>query len=167
MARKKQKGKAPRKPRNGRVPEQATTRRGRKICAKGGQIRAPTGNIWDVASQGTEGRWRKVQFACGRSTCECAYHMTGKGCRCQHIAAVEHLVLAGTESPMRERWPSGRRIRSAQSATRASTCGMAGTGASPARGSGTCARDAAGGSGTTWALSAAMYRPCTSRWPSC
>ena len=51
MARKKrQKSKAPRKPRKGRTSEQAITRRGRKIYAKGGQIRALAGNRWDVAS---------------------------------------------------------------------------------------------------------------------
>ena len=100
MARKKQqKGKAPRKPRKGRVSEQAITRRGRRICAKGGQVRALTGNRWDVASQGTEGRWYRVSFACGRPTCEYAYHTTGRGCRCKGMAAVEHLILAGTESP--------------------------------------------------------------------
>ena len=55
MARKKhQKSKVPRKPRKGRVPEQAITRRGRRIYAEG-QIRTLTGNIWGVASQGPEG----------------------------------------------------------------------------------------------------------------
>ena len=44
MARKKQKGRAPRKPRRGRTSEQAITRRGRRIYAEG-QIRALTGNI--------------------------------------------------------------------------------------------------------------------------
>ena len=63
MVHKKQKGKAPKKPRKGRVSEQAITRRGRRICAKGGQIRTLTGNRWDVASQGTEGRWYKGEYS--------------------------------------------------------------------------------------------------------
>ena len=56
-----------------------------------------TGNRWDVASQGVEGRWCRVSLACGRPTCGCAHHMTGKGCK--GMAAVECLVLAEAESP--------------------------------------------------------------------
>ena len=40
-----------------------------------------------------------MSLACGRPTCECAYHTTGKGCRCKGMAAVECLVLAEDESP--------------------------------------------------------------------
>ncbi|MCE2508335.1 MAG: hypothetical protein J4G04_03410, partial [Nitrosopumilaceae archaeon] len=95
MARKKQKDRAPRKPRRARTSGQAITRRERRIYAEG-QVRALTGNIWDAASQGVEGRWYRVSLACGRSTCGCAYHTTGKGCK--GMAAVECLVLAEDES---------------------------------------------------------------------
>lgn len=33
-------------------------------------------------------------------TCECAYHATGKGCRCKHIAAVEHALLILSEASL-------------------------------------------------------------------
>ena len=44
----------------GVVSEQTITRRGLKICQKGGQIKALTENSWDVASQSTENVWYRV-----------------------------------------------------------------------------------------------------------
>ena len=82
-----------RKLRKGRVVETAITRRGLRIYQRGGQIKAPKGNRRGVASQSTEGAWCRVSFAGESPTCECAYHTTGKGCRCKHIAAVEHMLL--------------------------------------------------------------------------
>ena len=90
----------PRKPRKGRASEQAITRRGLHIYQKGDQIKALTGNRWDVASQGTEGVWHRVSFAGKSPTCECPYHTTGKGCRCKHIAAVEHTLLISSEAAL-------------------------------------------------------------------
>ena len=90
----------PRKPRKGRASEQAITRRGLHIYQKGDQIKALTGNRWDVASQGTEGVWYRVSFAGKSPTCECPYHTTGKGCRCKHIAAVEHTLLISSEAAL-------------------------------------------------------------------
>ena len=84
--------KKPQKPRRGRVSEQCITRRGLCIYQKGDQIKALNGNRWDVASQSTEGVWYRVSFAGESPTCECAYHATGKGCRCKHIAAAEHAL---------------------------------------------------------------------------
>ena len=61
-----------------------------RICQKGDQIKTLTEHRWDVAPQNEEGVWYRVSFAGESPTCECAYHTTGKGCRCKHIAAVEH-----------------------------------------------------------------------------
>ena len=41
-----------------------------------------------------------VSFAGESPTCECAYHTTGKGCRCKHIAAVEHTLLISSEATL-------------------------------------------------------------------
>ncbi len=90
--------KKPRKPRKGRASEQSITRRGLRIYQKGDQIKALTGHRWDVASQSEEGVWYRVSFAGDSPTCECAYHTTGKGCRCKHIAAVEHTLLISSEA---------------------------------------------------------------------
>ena len=90
--------KKPRKPRKGRTSEQCITRRGLRIYQKGDQIRALTGHRWDVASQSGEGVWYRVSFAGESPTCECTYHTTGKGCRCKHIAAVEHTLLISSEA---------------------------------------------------------------------
>ncbi len=90
--------KKPRKPRRGRASEQCITRRGLRIYQKGDQIKTLTGHRWDVASQSEEGVWYRVSFAGDSPTCECAYHATGKGCRCKHIAAVEHTLLISSEA---------------------------------------------------------------------
>ena len=82
-----------RKPRIGRASEQAITRRGLRIYQMGGQIKTLSGNLWDVASQSEKDVWYRVSFAVESPTCECPYHITGKGCRCKHIAAVEHNLL--------------------------------------------------------------------------
>ncbi len=92
--------KKPRKRRKGRASEQCITRRGLHIYQRGGQIRTLGGSLWDVASQGTEGVWYRVSFAGESPTCECAYHATGKGCRCKHIAAVEHALLISSEATL-------------------------------------------------------------------
>ena len=63
--------KKPRKPRRGRASEQSIMRRGLRIYQKGDQIRALTGNRWDVASQDTEGVWYRISFAGESPTCEC------------------------------------------------------------------------------------------------
>ena len=89
-----------RKPRKGRASEQSITRRGLRIYQKGDQIKALSGDRWDVASQGTKGVWYRVSFAGESPTCECAYHTTGKGCRCKHIAAVEHVLFISSEAAL-------------------------------------------------------------------
>ena len=88
------------KSRKGRVSEQTITRRGLRIYQKGDQIKTLNGNRWDVASQGTEGVRYRVSFAGESPTCECAYHTTGKGRRCKHIAAVEHMLLISSEASL-------------------------------------------------------------------
>ena len=78
-----------RKPRKGGgAAEQSITRRGPHIYQNGDQIKALGGNRWDVASQGNEGAWYRVSLAGESPTCECAYHIMGKECKCKHIAAV-------------------------------------------------------------------------------
>ena len=73
-----------RKQRRGRISEQSIYRRGRQIYEKGNQIKALTEQRWDVASQGVEGVSYVVSLGCGRATCECLYHVTGKGCRASY-----------------------------------------------------------------------------------
>ncbi len=46
-----------------------------------------------MASQDTKSVWCQVSFAGESPTCECICHTTGKGRRCKHIAAVEHILL--------------------------------------------------------------------------
>ena len=85
-------------PQKGRTSEQSITESGLCIYKKGGQIKTLTNKRWDVASESEEGKWYRVSFDCNRPTCECAYHTTGNGCRCKHIAAIEHLILSETKS---------------------------------------------------------------------
>ena len=89
-----------RKPRKGRASEYSITRRGLRIYQKGDQTKALSGDRWDVASQGTEGVWYRVSFAGKSPTCECAYHTTGKRCRCKHIAAVKHALLISPKAAL-------------------------------------------------------------------
>ena len=51
-----------------------------------------------MKSQSREGVTYRVSYGCGKFTCECPYHVHGKGCRCQHIAAVEYMLLQNAES---------------------------------------------------------------------
>ena len=37
-----------------------------------------------------------VSLGCGKTTYECPYHVTGKGCRCKHITVVEYMLLKDT-----------------------------------------------------------------------
>ena len=53
----------PGNPERGRASEQSITRRGLRIYQRGDQIKALSGDRWDVASQGTEGVWCRVSFA--------------------------------------------------------------------------------------------------------
>ena len=53
-----------------------------------------------MASQSTEGSWYRVSFAGESPTCECAYNITGTGCRCKHIAAVEQALLISPEATL-------------------------------------------------------------------
>ena len=87
-----------RKQRKGRASEQSVDRRGRQIYEKDNQIKPLTGQRRDVASQSEEGVSYMVSLGCGRATCVCPYHVTGKGCRCKHIAAVEYMPFQETES---------------------------------------------------------------------
>ena len=91
--------KKPRKPRNGRASEQCITRRGLRIYQKGDQIKDLGWNRWD-GLPGHEGVWYRVSFAGESPACECVYHTTGKGCRCKHIAAVEHALLISSEATL-------------------------------------------------------------------
>ena len=157
--------KKPRKPRKGRASEQCITRRGLRIHQKGDQIKTLTGHRRDVASQSEEGVWYRVSFAEDSPTCECAYHTTGKGA----VASISRRPR--TRCSYRRRPHSARRLASkrrscaAQGARRRGMPVTDGTAASTRRGRGTDAPHADGGSGTTWVLSIAKYRVCTSRWP--
>lgn len=77
-----------RKQRKGSASEQSVDRRGRQIYEKDNQIKPLTRQRRDVASQSEEGVSYMVSLGCGRATCVCPYHVTGKGCRCRHMAAV-------------------------------------------------------------------------------
>ena len=83
--------------RKGKVSQKTITRRGLRICQKDGQIRTLTGERWDVASESKDGGWYQVSFARDGPTCECAYHVHGRGRRCKHIAAVERLLLISSK----------------------------------------------------------------------
>lgn len=92
--------KKPRKLRKGRASEQDITRRGLHIYQKGDQIKYLGGNRWDVTSQSTEDTRYRVSFAGKSPMCECTHHTTGKGCRCKHIAAVEHTLFISSEAAL-------------------------------------------------------------------
>ncbi len=83
--------------RKGKVSQKTITRRGLRICRKDGHIRTLTGERWDVASESRDGGWYQVSFARDGPTCECAYHVRGRGRRCKHIAAVEQLLLISSK----------------------------------------------------------------------
>ena len=76
------------------------TRRGLHIYQKGDHIKDLGRNRWDVASQGMKGVWYRVSFAGESPTCECIHHITGKGCRCKHMAAIEHTLLISSEATL-------------------------------------------------------------------
>ena len=78
---------------SGRTPKQNIDVSGRKIYEKGDQITLLSHNRCDVKSQSTEGATYKVWYGCNKFTCECPYHVNGKGRRCKHIAAVEYMLL--------------------------------------------------------------------------
>ncbi len=86
-----------------KTSEKSITESGLRIYKKGDQIRTLANKRWDVASESVESRWYRASFDGNRPTCECAYHTTGKRCRCKHIAAIEHLILSETKSGCSER----------------------------------------------------------------
>ena len=49
---------------------------------------------------GCGGAWYRVSFAGESPTCRCSYHATGKGCRCRHMAAVEHDLPMSSEAAL-------------------------------------------------------------------
>ena len=153
-----------RKPRKGRASEQSITRRGLDVYQKGDQIKALGGNRWDVASRGTEGVWYRVSLAGESPTCECAYHTTGNGCRCKHIAAAWHALLVSSEAALDRKVDVGEQDLSCPDCVgkRSTPVTDDGTAASTRRGRGTGALYAGGGSGTTRALSTAGCRARTS-----
>lgn len=79
--------------------EQAITRKGLAIYEMGGQIEPLTDNRWRVASWSQPNVSYVVSFGLNIPTCECEFHIKGNGRRCKHIAAIEHTLLAKTESP--------------------------------------------------------------------
>ena len=83
--------------RRGKVSQKTITRRGLRICQKDGQIKALSGDRWDVASQSVNDEWYRVSMSLEGPTCECKYHATGRGRRCKHIAAVEQLLSISSE----------------------------------------------------------------------
>ena len=120
---------------------------------------------WDVASQNTDGNRYWVSFEFEHSTCECAYHTTGKECGCKHIAAVEHLLLISSEAAL------GKKISVEEHELKCPTCKKKkfvrdgwyrGEYEDMQRYS---APYANGGSETIWALSTVTYRVCSSHWP--
>ena len=84
--------------RRGSISQQNIDSSGRQIYEKGDQITVLTDKRCDVKSQSREGVTYRVSYGCGKFTCECPYHVHGKGCRCQHIAAVEYMLLQNAES---------------------------------------------------------------------
>ncbi len=85
--------------RRGRTSQQNIDRSGREIYEKGDQITVLTDKRCDVKSQSMEGVTYRVSYGCGKFTCECPYHVAGKGRRCKHIAAIEYMLLREAESP--------------------------------------------------------------------
>ena len=83
--------------RRGKVSQKTITRRGLRICQKDGQIKALSGDRWDVASQSVNNERYRVSMSLEGPTCECKYHATGRGRRCKHIAAVEQLLSISSE----------------------------------------------------------------------
>ena len=84
--------------RRGRTSQQNIDSSGRQIYEKGDQITVLTDKRCDVKSQSRKGVTYRVSYGLGKFTCECPYHVHGKGCRCQHIAAVEYMLLQNAES---------------------------------------------------------------------
>ena len=84
--------------RKGRTTQQNIDSSGREIYEKGGQITVLTDKRCDVKSQTVEGKTYRVSYGLDKFTCECPYHIHGKGCRCKHIAAVQYMLLQETKS---------------------------------------------------------------------
>ncbi len=70
--------------RRGRTPQQNIDSGGRSIYGQGDQITVLTDRRCDVKSQSREGVTYRVSYGCGKFTCECPYHVAGKGRRCKH-----------------------------------------------------------------------------------
>ena len=66
--------------RKGRTTEQKIDENGRKIYELSDQIKTLPDQRYDVKSQSEEGVTYRVSFGCDKPTCECRYHVTGKGC---------------------------------------------------------------------------------------
>ena len=88
--------------RKGRTTQQKIDKSGREIYEKGGQITVLTDKQCDVKSQTDEDKTYRVSYGLDKFTCECPYHLHGKGCRCKHIAAVQYMLLQETKSPPKE-----------------------------------------------------------------
>ena len=73
--------------RKGRTTQQKIDKSGREIYEKGGQITVLTDKQCDVKSQTDEDKTYRVSYGLDKFTCECPYHLHGKGCRCKHMAA--------------------------------------------------------------------------------
>ena len=82
----------------GRTSQQNIDRSGREIYEQGDQITVLTDKRCDVKSQSSGDVTYRVSYGCGKFTCECPYHVAGKGRRCKHIAAVEYMLLQEAES---------------------------------------------------------------------
>ena len=91
-------GMARKQQRKGSTSEQSIDWGGRQIHEKGGQIKALTDRRRNVESQSMDGMSYRVSLGCGKATCECRHHVTGKGCRRKHMAAAGYMLLKETVS---------------------------------------------------------------------
>ena len=87
---------------------------GRQIYEKGDQITVLADKRCDAKSQSREGITYRVSYGLGKFICECPYHVHGKGCRCQHIAAVEYMLLQNAESSTMETIIDGMKLKCAE-----------------------------------------------------
>ena len=89
--------------------QQTITRRGLRICQKGGQIKTLGDDRWDVASQSAEDEWYRVSFGCNSPTCERICHATGRGRGRERTAAVERPLAISSKPAPRGREAIGER----------------------------------------------------------
>ena len=107
-----------------------------------------------------------VQNRVNNYTCECPYHVHGKGCRCIYV--VEYMLLQNAESSaMNETIIDEMNLKCTECGSQEYVKNAMTQSASPARNSDTSTKSAGTDSGTIWALRVAIRHRCSSHWLSC